>query len=67
MFLSDWRIVLGIFALRMITQAMVYFQGMKKLNEKDLFPWYLVFDILLVLFYIIFLPAVIKRPKAVWK
>jgi glycosyltransferase involved in cell wall biosynthesis len=67
MFFSDWRIVLGIFILRMSTQSIVYYKAMKKLNEKDLFPWYLFFDICLVFFYIIFFPAVLKKPKAVWK
>jgi hypothetical protein len=64
---ADWRIVLGIFSLRMLVQAVVYFRSMKKLNEKDLFAWYLFFDIALFLFYIMFLPAILKRPKAVWK
>jgi glycosyltransferase involved in cell wall biosynthesis len=67
MFFCDWRIVLGIFLVRMLVQGIIYFKAMKKLNEKDLFPWFLFFDICLFLFYIIFFPAVLKKPKAVWK
>ena len=38
----DWRIVLGVFGVRLISQAIVYRKAMKKLNELDLFPWWLV-------------------------
>jgi cellulose synthase/poly-beta-1,6-N-acetylglucosamine synthase-like glycosyltransferase len=64
---SDWRIAVALLGLRMLVQGIIYNKAMKKLNEKDLFPWYLFFDIGLMLFYIIFLPAVLKKPKAVWK
>jgi len=67
MLLSDWRIALGFFSVRMIIQSVVYYKSMKKLNEKDLFAWYLFFDIAQFLFYIIFSTAILKRPKAVWK
>jgi cellulose synthase/poly-beta-1,6-N-acetylglucosamine synthase-like glycosyltransferase len=67
MLLSDWRIALGFFSVRMIIQSVVYYKSMKKLNEKDLFAWYLFFDISQFLFYIIFSTAILKRPKAVWK
>jgi len=40
---------------------------MRKLNEKDLFPWFVLFDIGIFFFYIIFFPATLKKPKAVWK
>ena len=65
--MADWRIVLGIFGLRLITQSIVYYKSMRKLNEKDLFPWFILFDIGIFFFYIIFFPATLKKPKAVWK
>ncbi len=67
MFMADWRIVLGIFATRLLTQSVIYYKSMRKLNEKDLFPWFLLFDIGIFIFYIIFFPATLKKPKAVWK
>ncbi len=63
----DWRIVLGIFTIRLVTQSVVYYKSMQKLNEKDLFPWFPLFDIGIFFFYIIFFPATLKKPKAVWK
>ena len=65
--LSDWRIVLGMFLLRLGIQSLVYYKSMKRLNEKDLFPWFIIFDIGMFFFYIIFFPATLKKPKAVWK
>ena len=62
-----WPIPLGIFLLRLIIQAVVFRKSMNKLNEKDLFPMFLVFDILLFFLYIIYFPALMKKPKAVWK
>jgi cellulose synthase/poly-beta-1,6-N-acetylglucosamine synthase-like glycosyltransferase len=64
---SYWPIALGIFGLRLIMQAIVFRKSMVKLNEKDLFPWFLVFDIMLFFLYIMFFPALMKKPKAVWK
>jgi cellulose synthase/poly-beta-1,6-N-acetylglucosamine synthase-like glycosyltransferase len=65
--LTNWPIALGIFGLRLIIQAIVFKKSMAKLNEKDLFPWFLLFDIMLFFLYIIFFPALMKKPKAVWK
>jgi len=65
--LADWRIALAFFALRMIVQCLIYYKAMKKLNEKDLFPLYLFFDIALMFFYILFFPTILKKPKSVWK
>jgi glycosyltransferase involved in cell wall biosynthesis len=65
--LYDWRLVLAVFGTRLIIQSIVYYKSLKKLNEKDLFPWFLIFDIGMFFFYIIFFPATLKKPKAVWK
>jgi hypothetical protein len=40
---------------------------MSRLNEKDLFPFFLFFDMLQPILYILFLPALLRKPKAVWK
>jgi len=62
----DWRISLGIFALRTITQAIVYYKAMKKLDEKDLFAWYWFFDIWMFIYYCIFAPSIWRRPRKNW-
>jgi hypothetical protein len=62
----DWRISLGLFAIRSITQAIVYYKTMQKLNEKDLFGMYWFFDIWMFVYYCIFAPALWKRPRKNW-
>jgi len=62
----DWRISLGIFAMRAITQAIIYYKAMQKLDEKDLFAWWWLFDIWMFIYYCIFAPAIWKRPKKRW-
>ena len=62
----DWRIALGLFAVRTITQAIVYYRTMNKLDEKDLFAWYWFFDIWMFIYYCIFAPAIWRRPRKNW-
>lgn len=62
----DWRIALGVFAVRTITQAIVYYKTMHRLDEKDLFAWYWFFDIWMFVYYCIFAPALWRRPRNNW-
>lgn len=62
----DWRISLGIFLVRSITQAIIYHKAMSKLNEKDLFAWWWLLDIWMFIYYCIFAPALWKKPKKNW-
>lgn len=64
---ADWRLVLGVFALRFISQALIYYKIMQKLNEKDLFAWWWLLDLWMFIYYCIFAPAIWKRPKKTWK
>jgi glycosyltransferase involved in cell wall biosynthesis len=63
----DWRIVLGVFAARLITQAIVWYKTMNRLNEKDLFPIFWLLDIWQFFYYIIFSFALVKKPRSNWK
>ncbi|MGN6418396.1 MAG: glycosyltransferase [Pseudobacter sp.] len=62
----DWRLALGIFAVRTISQAIVYYKSMSRLNEKDLFAWWWLLDIWMFIYYCIFAPALWKKPKKNW-
>jgi glycosyltransferase involved in cell wall biosynthesis len=62
----DWRIVLGVFSIRFVSQAWIFYKGMHRLNEKDLWPWWWLFDIWMFFYYIIFAPAIIKKPRQTW-
>ncbi len=65
-FYFSWKWALIVFGVRLIIQAIVYFPAMKKLNEKDLYPLFLFFDIWMFFYYLIFAFALIRKPKPVW-
>ncbi len=62
----DWRISVGLFLLRSITQAVIFYKTMRKLDEKDLFAWWWLFDIWMFVYYCIFAPALWKKPRKSW-
>jgi glycosyltransferase involved in cell wall biosynthesis len=62
----NWWIALSVFGLRFLIQSIVLFKSMKKLNEKDLWPWFLFFDIWMFFFYIFTIPAIWKAPRKNW-
>ncbi len=63
----SWQLALLAFCCRFVIQAMVFYPAMKKLNEKDLFPLFLFFDIWMFFYYFIFAFTLIKKPPAAWK
>ena len=63
----DWRIVLGVFAFRLLSLLIIYSKSFKKLNETDLISWLLFFDIWQFFYYLIFAPALWKKPKRTWQ
>jgi glycosyltransferase involved in cell wall biosynthesis len=62
----NWWIALSVFGLRLLVQAIVYFKSMKKLNETDLWPWFILFDLWMPLYYLFTIPAIWKSPKRTW-
>jgi glycosyltransferase involved in cell wall biosynthesis len=62
----SWKLVLIIFGVRMVLQAFVFFKAMKKLNEADLWPWFLFLDIWMFFYYIIFAPTLWKKTENRW-
>lgn len=62
----DWRLALIPFVIRMGVQAFYYYKSMEKLNEKDLFAWWWLMDIWMFFYYLIFVPALWKKPKKNW-
>lgn len=62
----DWRLVLAVFGVRLLVQAIILNKSMKKMGEADLWPWFLFFDIWLFFYYIIFAPALWKKPGKKW-
>lgn len=62
----DWRLALGLLGVRLIIQAVIFYKAMKKLDESDLWPWFLFFDLWMLVYYIIFLPSLWKKPRRTW-
>lgn len=63
----NWQIALSIFGFRLLVQGIVYYRAMNKLNEKDLWPLFIFFDLWMFVYYIIFAPALIRKPRPTWK
>lgn len=59
----DWRFVAATFGIRFLIQSFIFYKAMKKLDEKDLWPWFLFLDAWLFFYYIIFAPALWKKPQ----
>lgn len=64
--LFGWKLTLAAYGIRFIIQAFIYFFTMKKLNEKDLWPMFLFFDIWMFFYYIVFASSLWKRPQRGW-
>ena len=64
--LYDWRFVLALFGIRLLLQGFIFYKSMKKLDEKDLWPWFILLDLWMFFYYIIFAPALWKKPKRNW-
>ena len=62
----DWRIALGLFGIRLIFQAVIFYRAMKKMDEADLWPWFILLDMWMFLYYIIFAPALWRKPARNW-
>lgn len=64
--LYDWRLALTLFGIRLVLQGWVLYKSMKKMGEADLWPWFIFLDMWMFFYYIIFAPALWRRPKKGW-
>jgi len=62
----DWRFVLAVFGLRLLIQGFILYKAMKKMGEADMWPWFIILDMWMFFYYIIFAPALWKRPGRNW-
>lgn len=62
----NWWMALAVFAVKLILQAFIYFKSMKNLNESDLFPMFLFFDLWMCVYYLLFAPSLFKKEKKTW-
>ncbi len=64
--LFNWWIALSVLAFRWLIQGIIYFKSMKKLNESDLFPYFILLDLWMFVYYIIAFPSFFRKPKQKW-
>lgn len=64
--LISWKIALAFFGVRLIVQGLIFFLAMKKLNEMDLWPFFIFLDLWMFLYYIIFAPTLLKKTGKTW-
>lgn len=62
----NWWMPLAIFAVRLLVQSIIFYKTMRKLNEEDLWPMFFLFDVWMCVYYLLFFPALFKRPKKTW-
>lgn len=67
LFLFSWKLTLIAFGIRFIVQAFIIFRTTDKLGEKDLFPWFVFFDVWMFFYYLFFATSVFKKPAKKWK
>jgi len=67
LFIFSWKLTLIAFAIRFIAQAFVIFKTTDKLDEKDLFPWFVFFDLWMFFYYSMFATSLFKKPSKKWK
>ena len=65
-FTKAYFLLIGLWACRMIVQGLILRGAMKKLNELDLWPWFILLDIWSFFYYLFTLPSVWKSPQKNW-
>ena len=65
--LYNWEWSLIVFGVRFLVQAMILYPCMKKLKVQDLYPWFLLIDIGMFFYYLIFSISLVKKAKPTWK
>jgi glycosyltransferase involved in cell wall biosynthesis len=67
LFIFNWKWTLIVFGTRLIIQAFIIFKTTKNLDEKDLFPWFVFFDVWMFFYYLFFSVSLFKKPAKKWK
>jgi glycosyltransferase involved in cell wall biosynthesis len=66
LFSKEYILLASLWSVRFIVQATILRGAMKKLNELDLWPWFFLFDLWSILYYLFTLPSVWKAPNKNW-
>ncbi len=64
--LFSWWMALIVFAVRLLLQGFIFYKTMYRLNEKDLWPLFPLFDVWMCMYYLVFFPSLFKKAKLNW-
>lgn len=59
--------ILAVFGCRFLVQGILFFRISRRLQESDLFPWFWLFDAMMVLYYLVFGTLIYRKPPKRWK
>jgi glycosyltransferase involved in cell wall biosynthesis len=65
-FTKEYILLASLWGARLLIQGTILRSTMKKLNELDLWPWFILFDFWSIFYYLLTLPSVWKAPKKNW-
>jgi glycosyltransferase involved in cell wall biosynthesis len=65
-FTKEYILIASLWGTRLIVQGTILRSTMKKLNELDLWPWFFLFDLWSIFYYLFTLPSVWKAPNKNW-
>ncbi len=63
---QEYILLASLWTIRLLVQGTILRSTMKKLNELDLWPWFILFDIWSIFYYLFTLPSVWKAPQKNW-
>jgi glycosyltransferase involved in cell wall biosynthesis len=63
---QQYILLSSLLGIRLIVQGSILRSTMKKLNELDLWPWFILFDLWSMFYYLFTLPSVWKAPQKNW-
>ena len=66
LFSKEYILLASLWSVRFIIQGAILRSTMKKLNELDLWPWFFLFDLWSIFYYLFTLPSVWKAPNKNW-
>jgi len=62
----NWWVALSILAFKLLVQAIIWHKAMAKLDEKDLWPLFIFWDVWMLIYYLLFVPSLWKKPAKSW-
>ena len=63
----SWWLALSIYAIRLLVLTFTWYKTMRKLNEADLWKYFILLDLWMFIYYFLFAASLFKKPRKNWK